>query len=59
MSENTGLIEILEIIKNEWYCLNCYLWILNVKNESFIKKVKAHFLEVRKKQAEYEKAGEK
>ena len=44
--------------KNKWYCINCYLWILNVKNESFIKKVKAHFLEERKKQAESEKAGE-
>lgn len=45
--------------KNEWYCINCYLWILNVKNESFIKKVKAHFLEERKKQTESEKAGDK
>ena len=44
--------------KNKWYCIDCYLWVLNVKNESFIKKVKAHFLEERKKQAESEKAGE-
>ncbi|MFA7114929.1 MAG: hypothetical protein WC214_05655 [Candidatus Omnitrophota bacterium] len=43
--------------KGKWHCINCYLWILNVKNESFIKKVKAHFLEERKKQAESEKAG--
>ena len=44
--------------KNKWYCINCYLWILKVKNESFIKKVKAHFFNERKKQAESEKAGE-
>ena len=38
--------------KNKWHCINCYLWTLDVKNESFIKKVKAYFLEERKKQAE-------
>lgn len=31
--------------KNEWYCINCYLWVLNIENESF--------------KAESEKAGEK
>lgn len=45
--------------KNKWYCINCYLWVLNIENESFIKKVKSHFLEERKKQTESEKAGEK
>jgi len=34
--------------KNKWHCINCYLWTLDVKNESFIKKVKAYFLEERK-----------
>ena len=41
-----------KVYENKWYCINCY-------HESFIKKVKAHFLEERKKQAESEKAGEK
>lgn len=47
-----------EAYEGKWYCINCYLWILNVKNENFIKKAKAHFLEERKKQTESERTGE-
>jgi len=34
-----------KVYENKWHCINCYLWVLNVKNESF--------------KAESEKAGEK
>lgn len=38
-----------KVYENKWHCINCYLWILNIKNESFFNKVKAHFLEERKR----------